>query len=192
MVVDHKDTSYHLGDLLQLLCSCMQWTCCASSLHFLRWTGTKGFYTGTSLWLSATCFGFSTFVSGSKHSADSEWFKKVCSLNWTTYTAWSLTSLWEKQEAWCYLLLMALCVMNIDIFAESGIKIHWHPASSWKSKLTFWMLVVTTGSKVQSVSQFSPCPALREWESVGILLRPLGNAACLWLLCQGSKWLKQY
>ena len=31
----------------------------------------------------------------------------------------------------------------------------------------------------------------REWESVEILLRPLGNAAymaCLPLLCQGSKW----
>ena len=33
---------------------------------------------------------------------------------------------------------------------------------------------------------------LREWESVGIRLSPLGNAgyvACLLLLCQGSKWL---
>ena len=33
--------------------------------------------------------------------------------------------------------------------------------------------------------------ALREWESVGIRLSPLGNAtyvACLPLLCQGSKW----
>ena len=35
-------------------------------------------------------------------------------------------------------------------------------------------------------------PTLREWESVGIQLRPLGNAAyvaCLPHLCQGSKWL---
>ena len=34
--------------------------------------------------------------------------------------------------------------------------------------------------------------SLREWESVGIQLRPLGNAAyvaCLPLLCHGSKWL---
>ena len=34
--------------------------------------------------------------------------------------------------------------------------------------------------------------ALWEWESVGIRLMPLGNAAyvaCLLLLCQGSKWL---
>ena len=33
---------------------------------------------------------------------------------------------------------------------------------------------------------------LRDWESVGIRLRPLGNAsyvACLPLFCQGSKWL---
>ena len=46
------------------------------------------------------------------------------------------------------------------------------------------------GYKVQPGFQFSP--ALREWESVGIRLRPLGNVAyvaCLLLLCQGSKWL---
>ena len=39
-------------------------------------------------------------------------------------------------------------------------------------------------------SQFSP--ALREWESFGIQLRPLGNAAyvaCLLLFCQGFEWL---
>ena len=171
----------------QLLCDCIQW---ASSLHFLRWTGTKGIYTRTPLWLSATHIGSSTFTSRSKHSAGSEWFKKVCSLNWTRYKAWSLTSLWEKQEAWCYLLLMALCVMNI--FAESRIKICRKLLTfsiQLEIKLTFWILVVTTGSKVQSVSQFSPSPALREWESVGILLRPLAIAACLWLLCQGSKWI---
>ena len=41
------------------------------------------------------------------------------------------------------------------------------------------------------VKKFSQVPALRE-KSVGIRLRPLGNAAyvaCLPLLCQGSKWL---
>ena len=46
------------------------------------------------------------------------------------------------------------------------------------------------GCKVQPGFQFSP--ALREWESVGIQLRPLGNAAYvayLPLLYQGSKWL---
>ena len=46
------------------------------------------------------------------------------------------------------------------------------------------------GCIVQPGFQFSP--ALREWESVGIQLRPLGNAAyvaCLLLLCQGSEWL---
>ena len=46
------------------------------------------------------------------------------------------------------------------------------------------------GCIVQPGFQFSP--ALREWESVGIRLRPLGNAAhvaCLLLLCQGFEWL---
>ena len=46
------------------------------------------------------------------------------------------------------------------------------------------------GCKVQPGFQFSP--ALKEWESVGIWLRTLGNAAyvaCLPLFCQGSKWL---
>ena len=46
------------------------------------------------------------------------------------------------------------------------------------------------GCKVQPGFQFSP--ALREWELVGIRLKPLGNAAyvaCLLLLCQGPKWL---
>ena len=46
------------------------------------------------------------------------------------------------------------------------------------------------GCKVQPKFQISP--ALKEWQSVGIRLRPLDNAAyvaCLPLLCQGSEWL---
>ena len=54
--------------------------------------------------------------------------------------------------------------------------------------------VATGPLKVAKFSQgfSSGNPALRECESVGIRLRPLGNAAyvaCLPLLCQGSEWL---
>ena len=55
------------------------------------------------------------------------------------------------------------------------------------------MRVTTEPLKVAKFSQsFSSVQPCIEWESVGILLRPLGNAAyasCLPLLCQGSKWL---
>ena len=54
-----------------------------------------------------------------------------------------------------------------------------------------WMLFTGDDSK-RSWMVFQCSPALREWESVGIWLRPLGNVAyvaCLPLLCQGSKWL---
>ena len=52
-------------------------------------------------------------------------------------------------------------------------------------------------AKFNQGSKFSP--VLREWESVGIWLRPLVNVACLLLLCQGSKlvngkivWLRSW
>ena len=55
--------------------------------------------------------------------------------------------------------------------------------------LCVWQLSLKVAKFRQSFSSVQPCI---EWESVGILLRPLGNAAyasCLPLLCQGSKWL---
>ena len=59
--------------------------------------------------------------------------------------------------------------------------------TAWRTTCYDWAY---NGCKVQPGFQFSP--ALIEWVSVGIWLRPLGNAAyvaCLPLLCQGSKWL---
>ena len=49
----------------------------------------------------------------------------------------------------------------------------------WKACRHQWLDKVCTAIQRQ----------LREWESVGIRLRSLRNAACLPLLCQGSKWL---
>ena len=112
---------------------------------------------------------------------------------------------------WCAKLRMKR--VNFHAWNDMFKTNHWnieqkHPFMSAYCRLTssLWFsspaLVMTTrtarrtmvttfkGCKVQPWFHFSP--ALREWESVGIWLRPLGNAAyvaCLPLLCQGSKWL---
>ena len=48
----------------------------SKSLHFHRWAKTKGTYSATYLWLPATWL-HNTWISGTKYSASSEWFKKV-------------------------------------------------------------------------------------------------------------------
>ena len=53
-------------------------------------------------------------------------------------------------------------------------------------------LITTFRTEPLRVAKFSQGSTLWEWESVGIRLRPLENAACvacLPLVCQGSKWL---
>ena len=61
----------------------------------------------------------------------------------------------------------------------------------WTTKVWSYVYDIKKFS-LQSEKNLGFSPALREWESVGIQPRLLGNAAfvaCLLLLCQWSKWL---
>ena len=73
--------------------------------------------------------------------------------------------------------------------------LRWQDVQPWtKLYLEAWcyLLVTTVGTHEWCFDEIASAEfQLREWESVGIQLRPLGNAgyvACLPLLCQRSKW----
>ena len=72
-----RGTGYEATAVLHLYCvTGVHYVNMSNFLYFHRWTETESNYTGTYLWLPATWI-FNTRLSGTKHSAGSEWFKKV-------------------------------------------------------------------------------------------------------------------